>query len=84
MSLALVADLHGPLRAGRGVEAQGHLLPHQGGIDLVEHPVEADGAVLLHLALGLEQEQIIQIQPRLRKAHRLAATGPTAPGGWHR
>jgi hypothetical protein len=54
--LALVADLHRTFGCGTGVEAQSYLLAHQGGIDLIEHPIEADGAILLHLALGLEQE----------------------------
>ena len=41
-----------------------------------DHPVEADGAILLHLALGLEQEQILEIQPRLGETHRLTMPGP--------
>jgi hypothetical protein len=37
-------------------------LADEGGIDLVDEAVEADGTVLLHLAGGLEQEQIVEIE----------------------
>lgn len=71
-----MADLNRTLRRGIGVEAQGDLVPDQGGIDLVDHAVEAHGAVLLYFAFGLEEEQIIEVQRRLRETHRLAGERP--------
>ncbi len=40
-----------------GVISQDDVLSHQGGIDLIDETVQADGVVLLHLATGLEEER---------------------------
>jgi hypothetical protein len=70
---AKCSHLHRVFWGGTGIEAQGHLLPHQVGIALVEHSIEADGTIFLHFALSLEEEQIVQIQIGLGELHGLAA-----------
>ena len=50
-------------RAGR-VEAHGDGLADQASIDLVDDALQADGAVLLNLAVELEEEQFIEVTLR--------------------
>ena len=64
----------------RGIEAQRDLLPDQRRLDLVDDTLEADRAVLMHLAFGLEQEQIVQVQGGLGEAHLLGALRPALQG----
>src|SRR3972149_2882344 len=44
----------------RGVEAQGDTLADEGGVELVDEPEEANGAVLLDLADLLEEKQLVE------------------------
>ena len=77
--LALVLgmpNLHGTSRRGTRIVAQGDPFADQGGIDLVEGAIETDSAILLHLAGGLEQEQLIEILGGRGETHRLGALRP--------
>ena len=71
-----MADLHRTFRGGSRVKTQRHLLADQGSIHFIDHAVEADGAILLHLTLGLEEKQIVQIQFRCGEMHVPGAEGP--------
>ena len=57
-----MADLQGARRRRLGVVAQGDGLSHEDGIDLVEPPVQAHGAVLHDAAFGLEEEQVVEVE----------------------
>ena len=48
-------------RRGR-VVAQDDLLPDEEGIDLVEAAVQADGAILVDEAPGLEEEDLVEVE----------------------
>ena len=60
---SLEVDVDGPAAAGR-VEAHGDGLADQASIDLVDDALQADGAVLLNLAVELEEEQFIEVTLR--------------------
>ena len=60
--MLLLADQSAYQLPGEIEDAQRHLLADQRRIDLIDHAVEAHRAVLLDLALGLEQEQLVEIE----------------------
>ena len=68
--LTLMYHRHGPFRARRVVTKR-YPFADQTGVDLVQTPVERDGAIGLDLALGLEQEQLIELGIGVRIAHRV-------------
>ena len=51
------------------VVAQGDPLPDEDGIDLVEPAVEADGAVLVYDARGLEEKDLVEVERGIGVAH---------------
>ena len=61
--LALKPDLHAARQRHTGVVAQGDGVAHQGRVDLQQRAAQADGVVALHAPLGLQQEQVVQIEP---------------------
>jgi len=76
-----MADLDRVSRGGGGVVAQGEGLAHQGRIDLIDHPVQAHGAVLLHPALGFEEEDLVEVERGVGAADVRAGTGPALERG---
>jgi hypothetical protein len=71
-----VPDVDAARGGGGGVVAQRHGLAHERSIELEEPAVEADGVVALHAALGLEEEQLVEVEPRIEQARRLFTLGP--------
>ena len=65
-------------RAGgcAGIVAQRHGVADESGVDFEERAVQAHGAIALNAALGLEEEQGIQIEAWAGQAHLLGAHGP--------
>lgn len=57
----LIPDLYrAPFCAG--FKAQRYLLPHECGVDLVDDAIKAHRAVFLDGALGLEEEDLVEVQ----------------------
>ena len=63
------------------VVAQGHGLPHEQGIDLVQASLQAHGAVLHDASFGLEQEQVVEVEGGVGVAHAVAGERPLLEGG---
>ena len=76
-----MADLQGARRRRLGVVAQGDGLPHEDGIDLVEPPVQAHGAVLHDAAFGLEEEQVVEVEVGAGVTHVFACERPLLERG---
>ena len=76
-----MADLQGARRRRLGVVAQGDGLPHEDGIDLVEPPVQAHGAVLHDAAFGLEEEQVVEVEVGTGVTHVFACERPLLERG---
>ena len=74
--LALVNHLYRALRRSQGIEAEDDALPAERRVDLVEPAVKAHRARLGDTPLGLEQEQVVEIDLRPGMADVLAALGP--------
>ena len=75
-------DLHrSPWRCG-WVVAQHHILPHQCGFTLIDDAVEAHGAVLLDLAVDFEEEDLVEVQGKVREAHLIGVTCPALQGSF--
>jgi len=53
------------IKGRRSMRAGHDPLTDEGGIDLLDEAVEAHGRSLSHLACGLEQEQIVEIEGEL-------------------
>ena len=64
-----------------GVVAQGDGVPHEDGIDLVEPPVQAHGAVLHDAAFGLEEEQVVEVEVGTGVTHVFACERPLLERG---
>ena len=60
--LGVVDDCDGSRRRGVWVVTQGDGLADEHGVDLVEPAVEADGTVLHDAALGLEEEEVVEVE----------------------
>ena len=56
-------------------------MPDEVGVDLVESAVEADGAVFHDAALGLEEEEVVEVEMGVGVAHVLACERPLVEGG---
>ena len=67
--LGVVDDLDGSRRRRIGVVSQGDGVADEHGIDLVETTVEADGAVFHDAALGLEEEEVVEVRGGVGVAH---------------
>ena len=78
---AVVADLQGAGRRRVGVIAHGDGAADQQRIDFVEAAVKADGAVVDDAALGLEQEQVVEVAGGIDVAHVLGAARPLLQRG---
>ena len=78
---AIVPDLNGPTGGCGRIVTQGNPLADEGGIDFEEGAVEADGAVFLDLAGGLEQEQLIEIETGLGEAYLRGGLCPALQWG---
>ena len=76
-----MADLQGARRRRLGVVAQGDGLSHEDGIDLVESPVQAHGAVLHDAAFGLEEEQVVEVEVGAGVTHVFACERPLLERG---
>ena len=76
-----MADLQGARRRRLGVVAQGDGLSHEDGIDLVEPPVQAHGAVLHDAAFGLEEEQVVEVEVGTGVTHVFACERPLLERG---
>jgi len=59
-----------------GCKAQGHLLPPECGVDLVDDAIKAHRAVFLDRALGLEEEDLVEVEGRVWEVHLIGAAGP--------
>ena len=59
----------------RRIVAEHDGLADEEGVDLVEASVEADGSVLHDAALGLEQEQVVEVGAGVGVAHVGAGGG---------
>ena len=55
-------DVEGPSGRRLRVVAQDDPLPDEEGIDLVEAAVQADGAILVDAAPGLEEEDLVEVE----------------------
>ena len=60
---SLEVDIDGPATTG-GVEAHGDSVSDQASFDLVDDALQADGTVLLNLAVELEEKQFIEVTLR--------------------
>jgi hypothetical protein len=69
-----------PGRCG-GIVAQGNVFSDERGIHLIDDAVEAHGAVFLDLALGLEEEDLVEVQGRVWEVHLIGAAGPALQRG---
>ena len=56
-------------------------MPHEDGIDLVEPPVQAHGAVLHDAAFGLEEEQVVEVEVGTGVTHVFACERPLLERG---
>ena len=72
----LVPHLYRTPRRGAGIVAQRHLLTDQRGIDFVDDTVQADGAIALHPARHLEQEQLVKVKAGLGEGDLITDPGP--------
>ena len=79
--LGVVDDCDGSRRRGVWVVTQGDGLADEHGVDLVEPTVEAQRAVLHDAALGLEEEEVVEVCAGVGVAHVRACEGPLVEGG---
>ena len=77
--LCVVHDAKRPVGRRLGVVAQDDVLADENGVGLVESSVQADGAVLVYAALGLEEEEV-EVCGGVAVAHGGAGERPLLEG----
>ena len=79
---SVMPDLHGPSGGSRGVEAHDDVVADKGCVDFVKSAVEADGAVFLDLAFGLEEEEIVEVESGVGEANLVGGLRPALERGF--